>query len=422
MSENNAEKKYCITMADILASSIRCVDEVVKTPLSMSVNLSRTTKCNIFLKLENLQRCKCFKFRGAYNKLRTVNEGSTIITVSDGNHSQGVSHAAKLRNCKCIVYMPKTAVESKISATKQHGTEVRLVGKDFGEACKVYEKECSAHPEYIPIHPFDDPDVIAANGVIGMEILEANPNINTIVVPIGGGGLASGIAFAVKNINPNVRIIGVNAYNCASSYKPFKIARNLKVENIIKDTISPLADGINIKEPGKMTLPIITDFVDDIVLVNEDEIAYAVAILAERGKIITEGSGAATFAAVLNRKFEYSENENIACVISGGNIPLKMLSRCIDRALFLRGDRVAVTVIVPYGTKYFSQLISLLESFNAEVVSCTTTSNIDTSAHQEQYSIIMDVVSAESLEEIRKACEDKNWGFKVQTTMALGDD
>lgn len=349
----------------------------------------------------------------------SIPEGKTIAAVSDGNHSQGIALAASILNVPNVIYLPKTALTSKVEATTNYGGNVVLAGNDYSEAEQQLREDIKGHPDWVFAPPFNDPLVIAGNSTIGTEIIEQLPEVETVVVPVGGGGLISGIAYAIKHIKPSVRVIGVQVSSCPSSYKLFQQSKGRELKGVSKETKTPLADGIDIKAPGDLCLPIILKYVDEMVLVNEDEIAMAVSLLADRAKTITEGSGAATFAAVYYKKFSFRADECVTCVLSGGNIPLRMLNRCIDRALFLRGERYSVSVVVPYGTSFFSKLLTLFADHHAEVVSCDASPHIDTSANREQYRVILDVTSEKDLEEIKAACEAKGWNFSSKTTKSL---
>ena len=414
-----SEKEYCITMPDVFSARERIKDVAVYTPLTGSESIREITKAKIQFKLETMQRCKAFKFRGALNKLKTLPENSTVVCVSAGNHSQGVALSAKLCNCNSVVYMPKNAASAKVSATQEYGATVVQVGANFDEAKAEMEKHLSEHPEWIFVPPFNDPYIIAGQATVALEILEQDPHVETIVVPIGGGGLISGVAYVVKHVKPSVRVVGVNMASCPSTFKEFNSNKGLSTECITKETLTPLADGIAVKQPGPLNMNIINDFVDEVVVVNEDMVVEAIALMVERAKIISEGAGATPLAAVLHKRFKYKENENIVCIVSGGNIPLRMLSRCIDRALFLRKVRVSVSIIVPYGTSYLVDLMKILVDHNAEVVSCNSAAHVDTYANKEQYVLIIDVPSDETLNDIQKECENRKWVFEHQLTEAM---
>jgi threonine dehydratase len=271
--------------------------------------------------------------------VKTLPAGCTVATCSAGNHSQGVALAARLCGSRSVIYMAQIAPVSKVEATRHYGGEVIQVGASFDEAKDACLEAVAAHDDWYFVHPFNDREVIAGTGTIGLEILEQCPEIETIVLSIGGGGLISGVSFVAKSLKPGVRIVGVQLASCPHTYRRFHADRGQEVSPIAtKEAIFPLAEEIAVKRVGVR----IRRYVDDIVLVTEDEVA--VALLAERGKVITEG------AAVLARKFAFRPDEHVAVVLSGGNIQLSMLARCIDRALFLRGSRAGLNVVLPYGT------------------------------------------------------------------------
>lgn len=274
-----SEKKYCITMDDVLDAKMRTKDMVVQTPLTRSGHLSHLCGCNLYLKLENLQRCKAFKFRGALNKMKTLPKGTTVCAVSAGNHSQGVSLAASLCGCKAIIYMPENAPVSKVQATQHYGGHVIQEGGSFDDAKAAMEKALAEHSDWVFVPPYNDPHIIAGTATIGMEIIYDLPDVDYVVVPIGGGGLISGIAFLMKTLKPSVKVIGVNMGSCPYTFKAFNQHKGKDIGNIQKETVTPLADGIAVKSPGPLNLDIILNLVDEVVLVSEDEVAFSVALL-----------------------------------------------------------------------------------------------------------------------------------------------
>lgn len=323
-----------ITLQNIKDAHEKIKDHIRLTQLIHSDNLSNLLNSNIYLKCENLQRCKAYKFRGAMNKISRFPHGSTIVCVSAGNHSQGCALASKICGHKCIVYMPNSAPKSKVDATKSYGAEVRQYGDNFDEAKAKCESDLKTLPNSIFVHPFDDPEIIAGQGTIGLEIYSQLESAQTIVIPVGGGGLCSGIAIAIKSLNPKCRIIAVNAGITPSSYIKYQNIKNREIDELINmednKNKKPLADGIAVKEPGNITFKYIEKYVDEFVIVSEHEISCAICLLAERAKLIVEGAGASTIAAVMYNKFKRDKNENIVCVLSGGNIPLSKLVDCFN--------------------------------------------------------------------------------------------
>ena len=325
-----------LTLDDIKKAYERIKPNIKRTLIDYSFNISESLGCNIYLKLEMLQRCKAFKFRGALSKISTLPKGSTISCASAGNHSQGCALASKICGINCIVYMPETAPQAKVAATRGYGAEVRQYGQTFDDANKKCQEDLLKENHVIFVPPFDDYDVMAGQGTIGLEIYEDLKVVQTVVVAVGGGGLCAGVATAIKTLNPKCRIIAVNAALFPNTYLKFQKEKGRPIDPLAesepKTGKAPLADGIAVKVPGKLTYPYISKYVDEFVVVSEREISLAIAVLAQRAKCVVEGAGASTLAAVLFHKFKYEKGENIVCVMSGGNIPLQKLSVCFKEA------------------------------------------------------------------------------------------
>ena len=289
--------------------------------------------CELYLKPENLQITGSFKVRGSGYKIAMLSEEERehgVIACSAGNHAQGVALAATKHGIKSIICLPGTAPISKVEATKRYGAEVELVGGCYDDA---YARAIELRDEknYTFVHPFDDENVIMGQGTIALEILNDLDDIDAIIVPIGGGGLISGIAYAVKQIRPSVKVYGVQVAGAPSM---FNSIRDSKIECL--DAVSTIADGIAVKEPGENTFEIVKQYVDDIALVTDDEVASAILALIEKQKMIAEGAGAAAVAAVMFNKFSL-EGKKVVALVSGGNIDVTSLSRVIDRGLLNSG-------------------------------------------------------------------------------------
>ena len=332
-----------LTLEDIKKANERIKHNIKRTLIDYSFNISESLGCNIYLKLEMLQRCKAFKFRGALSKISTLPKGSTISCASAGNHSQGCALASKICGINCIVYMPETAPQAKVAATRGYGAEVRQYGQTFDDANKKCQEDLLKENHVIFVPPFDDYDVMAGQGTIGLEIYEDLKDVQTVVVAVGGGGLCAGVATAIKTLSPKCRIIAVNAALFPNTYLKFQKEKGRPIDPLAesepKTGKAPLADGIAVKVPGKLTYPYISKYVDEFVVVSEREISLAIAVLAQRAKCVVEGAGASTLAAVLFHKFKFEKGENIVCVLSGGNIPLQKLSACFkDAEEYLHGE------------------------------------------------------------------------------------
>ncbi|MDH4226334.1 MAG: threonine ammonia-lyase [Deltaproteobacteria bacterium] len=306
---------------------------VERTPLVYSTSFSRMFGASVYLKLENLQKTGSFKVRGAYNKISSLSSEEKdrgVITASSGNHAQGVAWASALLKVKCCVVMPETSQQVKQTAASGYGANLTLKGKNFGEAYDEALKMAAAEGiTFIP--PYDDDLVIAGQGTIGIEILEDLSDVDTVIVPVGGGGLISGIATALKHANPNIRVYGVEADAATSCVDSLREGHAVPAEN--RPTI---ADGIAVKKVSERTFNIIREKVEDVVIVAEDSIAEAVLKFMERKKLVVEGAGAVPLAALIENKIPKPGNK-VVLVVSGGNIDVTVLDRIIRLGLVKEG-------------------------------------------------------------------------------------
>ncbi len=330
-----------LTLQKIKDAQKTIASDIRKTDLLLATKIPSQNQ--IYLKTENLQVTGSFKARGAAYKISQLTDEEKargIIACSAGNHAQGVARAAQKKGIKCTICMPDVAPLSKVEATKSYGAEVVLVKDTYDDAhAKAVELQKETGATFV--HPFNDEDVIAGQGTIGLEILEQLPEVDAVITSIGGGGLISGLACAIKNIKPQCKIYGVQAANAPAMHHSFKERHIVTTTNA--DTF---ADGIAVKEPGDLTYNYINKYVDDIVLVTEDEIATAVLMLLEKEKVVSEGAGAASVAAAYFNKFNL-EGKNIVCVVSGGNIDVNILSRVMVRGLIMSGRRTTFTIALP---------------------------------------------------------------------------
>ncbi len=312
--------------------------------IARKTDLIKAPKINpdadVYLKTENLQVTGSFKVRGAYYKISTLSEEERkrgVIACSAGNHAQGVALAATKAGIKSLICLPDGAPISKVEATKGYGAEVCLVPGVYDDA---YNKALQLRDEkgYTFIHPFDDENVIAGQGTIGLELLEQLPDMDAVVVPVGGGGLISGVAFTIKSLNPNIKVYGVQAAGAPSMERSIKDG---KIERL--DSVATLADGIAVKEPGVNTFELVRKYVDEIVTVTEDEISCAILSLIEQQKLISEGAGAVPAAAVMFNKVPV-KGKKVVCLVSGGNIDVTILNRVIRRGLVKSGRASLLTI------------------------------------------------------------------------------
>lgn len=307
------------TLADIQEARIRIADRVHRTPSLSSLTFTRQFGVPVFLKAENLQKTGSFKVRGATNAMRRLPADARargVVTISAGNHAQAAAYAASAEGVRCVVVMPATAVQAKVDATRAFGAEVVLHGS-MPEAFAMYER-LQHEQGLVPVHPFDDPDVIAGQGTVGLEIAEDVPDVSTVIVPIGGGGLISGITIALRGLGRPVRIIGVEPSGSTAMHSALAAGRPIRLE-----TLESIADGLGAPAVSERTLRIVRRFVDEVVLVSDAEILEAMRLLLERVKLLAEPAGAAGLAALLAGRARPSGST--AVVLSGGNVDLTRL-------------------------------------------------------------------------------------------------
>ncbi len=311
----------------------------------------------IYLKTENLQVTGSFKVRGAYYMMSQLSEeekAKGVVACSAGNHAQGVALAAAKNHINAVICLPDGAPISKVEATKSYGAQVCMVegvyDDAYAKALELKEKE-----NYTFVHPFDNEDVIAGQGTIGLELLDQMPDVDAVIVPIGGGGLISGVAFAIKSLNPNIKVYGVQASGAPSMYQSIQDG---KIECL--DSVSTIGDGIAVKEPGPHTFAYCQKYVDEIVTVTDDEISAAILSLIEKQKLIAEGAGAASVAAAMFNKVPI-KGKKVICLVSGGNIDVTILSRVIKRGLLMSGRSCRLNIELldkPGQLKLVSQIIA----------------------------------------------------------------
>lgn len=327
-----------LTLDKVYHASFVLKNMIRRTDMIMAPNINPESE--IHLKTENLQVTGSFKVRGAAYKIAQLSKSEKekgVIACSAGNHAQGVALAATKNGIKSLICLPDGAPISKVEATRKYGADICLVEGVYDDA---YNRALELKEEkgYTFIHPFNDEDVIAGQGTIGLEILEQLPDADVVIIPVGGGGLISGVAFAIKQLNPNIKVYGVQAAGAPSMANSIQ---NGKLETL--DSVSTIADGIAVKEPGDVTFDICRKYVDGIVTVSDDEIAAAILALIEQQKLITEGAGAVSVAAAMFNKVDI-KNKKVCCLLSGGNIDVTILSRVIKRGLLKSGRTYSLTI------------------------------------------------------------------------------
>ena len=354
-----------LTLADVLAARERLGEAVYRTPCARSETLSRLTGQSIFLKLENLQMTGSFKERGALNRIAMLTPEQAkrgVIAASAGNHAQGVAYHATRRGIRSVIVMPLATPLVKVQATRGFGAEVLLHGANYDEACGEAMLRCEAEGMTF-IHPFDDPLVIAGQGTIGLELLDQIENLEAVVVPIGGGGLIGGIACALKESRPEIRVIGVQTSRLPSMQRAMREGHPVTLESA-----TTIADGIAVRRAGEKTYPLVQRYVDEIVTVEEDEIASAILTLLEREKTLAEGAGATALAAVLQRRTSLPAFTRVAVLVCGGNIDVTLLSRIIERGLVQDGRLIRLRIHLLDRPGALADLTQIIASHRANIV------------------------------------------------------
>jgi threonine dehydratase len=345
-----------VSLAEIRAAEQRIAGHVIRTPLVYSPSISALTGAHVYLKLETLQKAGSFKVRGATNRILaniTAVRQHGVVAASAGNHAQGVAVAAHAAGVRATIVMPSWASIAKQEATRSYGAEVVMYGASLEES--IGRAGELAQEGRLFIHPYDDDDVIAGQGTIGLEILDDLPGTDMIIVPVGGGGLIAGIAVAAKTIKPDTRIIGIQAAACPSATKAIGAGSPVRVT--AKPTI---ADGIRVAECGARTFPILQDYVDQVILVSEEEIAGAMLLLLERKHVVAEGAGAAPLAAILNGSIKIPQGSTVVLVISGGNVDSAQLFRIVRQAMARQGRILRFSVLLDDRPGALAELLSVI--------------------------------------------------------------
>ncbi len=355
-----------VKISDIETAGQRLQGIINPTPTISDGRMEEVIGAPALLKAESLQRGGSFKVRGAYNKISQLTDEEKsrgVIAASAGNHAQGVALAARLTGIKSTIVLPEFAPLTKVIATKSYGAKVILKGGSFDEAV-AYSKELQAENGYTYVHAFEDELVIAGQGTIGAEIAREHPEVSLVVVPIGGGGIISGIAIAVKELMPNVRVVGVQAENVSAVIPSLAAGKPLEVQN----PQPTIADGIAVKRPGELTLPIIRDLVDEIVEVNEEEIARGIFHCVQNTRLVVEGAGAAGVGALLAGKVDVKPTDTVCAILCGGNIDANLLNRILEQVLVRQGRYVIMKVLVLDRPGMLAGLLNCVAETGANVV------------------------------------------------------
>ncbi|MGJ7921096.1 threonine ammonia-lyase [Neobacillus sp. LXY-4] len=353
-----------ISLDDIFVAREKMRGMIHQTPLDFSKTFSSLANNEVYLKLENLQKTGSFKVRGSFNKMISLKMGELnkgVIAASAGNHAQGVAFSSSLLGIPCTIVMPKGAPLSKIQATRRYGAEVELHGTVFDEALD-YALELKEQTGAAFVHPFDDQYVIAGQGTVGLEILEQLPDVEAVVCPVGGGGLIAGLAMAIKEQKPDVKVYGVEALACPSMKQSLQAKKALSI-----DSMPTMADGIAVKKPGELTFKMVQKYVDEVFCVDEMEIARTMLMVLERNKLLVEGSGASSLASLLYHKIPIVNKKTIA-VISGGNVDVSFISRIIERGMVEAGRFVHLSLSLKDKPGELEKLLGIITTLEANVL------------------------------------------------------
>ncbi|MEM3144264.1 MAG: threonine ammonia-lyase [Candidatus Nitrosotenuis sp.] len=397
------------TYEDIVRVRNSYSNVIRKTPLHYTETFSKLTNSKVYLKAEYQQKTGSFKIRGAYAKLKTLSKEEKkngVIAASAGNHAQGIAYASKLEKIPCTIVMPLTASPAKVAATRGYGAKVVLQGRNYDEAWAVAQNISKKTHAKI-IHAFDDPQIIAANGAIGLEILEDLPDVDEIYVPIGGGGLAAGILLAVKKHNPKIRVIGVESKAFPAMKNSIKSGRLQAVKGN-----RTIADGIAVKMPGKMTYKIINQMIDDIVLVDDTQIVKTMFLLMERAKMVVEPAGAVALAHLLDAR--PAPNKKVVAILGGGNVDMYLLGQIVAKGLTAMTRMIRLFILLkdkPGALKEVVDEIATLSVNIVEVVHDRLSSNID--AGTAGVTLSLETEGKEHAQRLIAHLKSKNIQFKI---------
>ena len=401
-----------IELSEIVQARRLISDVIAKTPFIRAPLLSERTGANIFLKKENLQLTGAYKIRGAFNKIASLSDEEKdrgVVAASAGNHAQGVGYSARHFGIKAVIIMPEATPLLKVTGTKALGAEVILHGDNYDEAYAFALKYAKENALTF-IHPFEDEKIIAGQGTVGLEMIDEVKNLDTILVPIGGGGLITGIASAVKQIDPSIRVIGVVSQGAPAMYNSFKAK---DVQN--SKSVRTIADGIAVRDVSLKNLKHILGLVDDVIMVDDEEIATAVLYLLEKQKIVVEGAGATGVAAVIHKKFDFKKDENIGIVLSGGNIDVQMLSVIIEKGLIKshRKMKLLITLIDKPGALMY--LTDILRDANANIIQIDYDRTSTKLAYGDaKITIVLETKGDEHQEEIKEMLSNNGYLFEEE--------
>jgi threonine dehydratase len=407
-----AVTREAVSVHDVDAAATLIASNVRETPLIPAGELSRRVGAPVLLKAENLQVTGSFKARGATNVLRRLSEEALragVVAASAGNHAQAVACAASDAGARAVLVMPSEAPVAKVAAVKQYGGEVLLHGGTYDDA-QAEARRLSEEEGMTLVHAFDDPLVVAGQGTLGLEIVRRAPDVRLVVVPLGGGGLASGVGLAVKGRLPDARVVGVQAEACAPYIDSLAAHRPIGARSA-----NTICDGIAVKRPGDFTLPLVERYVDEVVTVSDDEVAEAMVLLLERSKLVVEGAGAVAVAALMQGRVEPPAEGEVCAVLSGGNVDASLLSECIRLGETVAGRRMVLSTVVPDRPGALAGLLRVVADHGGNVVDVEhLRDGIDIHVRETAIKLVLQTRGPDSNQEILDAARAEGFSVRVE--------
>jgi threonine dehydratase len=401
-----------VTVRDVEEAARRIAGEVRETPLLPAGELGRRVGARVLLKAENLQITGSFKLRGAVNSIRRLPDHALragVVAASAGNHAQAVACAARDADARAMLVMPEQAPLAKVAAVRQYGGDIRFVDGGFDEAHAVADR-MAAEEGLTVIEAFDAPETVAGQGTIGLEIAKHAPDVSLVVIPLGGGGLAAGIALALDEKLPGARVVGVQAAGCAPYIDSLAAHRPVGARSA-----NTICDGIAVKRPGDFTLPLVERYVDDVVTVTDDEVAEAMVLLLERSKLVVEGAGAVAVAALLQGRVEAPEQGEVCAVLSGGNVDATLLSECIRLGETVAGRRLVLSTVVPDRPGALAGLLRVVADHGGNVVDVEhMRDGLDIHVRETAIKLVLQTRGRENSQEILDAARAEGFSVRVE--------
>jgi threonine dehydratase len=412
MPDAMAVTPTAVSVADVEGAARVIAGRVRETPLLPAGELSRRVGARVILKAENLQVTGSFKARGAMNVVRRLPEEALragVVAASAGNHAQAVACAARDAGAQAMLVMPEEAPLAKVAAVKQYGGEVRLHGATYDDAQAEARRLSEAEGRTL-VHPFDAPEVVAGQGTVGLEVARDAPEVRLVVVPLGGGGLAAGVALAIKARVPEARVVGVQAEACAPYIDSLAAHRPIGARSA-----NTICDGIAVKRPGDFTLPLVERYVDEVVTVSDDEVAQAMVLLLERSKLVVEGAGAVAVAALMQGRVEAPASGEVCAVLSGGNVDASLLSECIRLGETAAGRRMVLSTVVPDRPGALAGLLRVVADHGGNVVDVEhLRDGIDLHVRETAVKLVLQTRGPDSNQEILDAARAEGFSVRVE--------